>query len=158
MSELTRKIRELLVERNVTFKEIEHPPTPTCEDSAAARGESLEIGGKTLLLKGKEDFFLFVLSAALSADLKKVRKILGSGHLRMGTHEELWNLAGVEKGALPPFGPPILPFKLFVDESICENSKIAFNAGVLTTSMILSIEDYLEVAQPEITQFAKIIR
>jgi len=66
----------------------------------------------------------------------------------------LLELTGLPPGAVPPFGQPILPFELYVDESIRENAVIAFNAGELTTSLILSVEDYLRLAQPTIFRFS----
>jgi prolyl-tRNA editing enzyme YbaK/EbsC (Cys-tRNA(Pro) deacylase) len=51
-------------------------------------------------------------------------------------------------GSVPPFGEPILPFELYVDESILENKRIAFNAGSLTDSIIMSVDDYMKIARP----------
>lgn len=152
---LTEKILNYLQENRVDFKEIDHLPTPTCEESAAARGESMDIGGKTLLLKGKKGFSLFVISASLQADNNKMRKILSSQKLRFATKDELWDLAGVEKGALPPFGRPILDYELYVDESIKQNERIAFNAGVLTKSIIISTQDYFRLVDATLCKFSK---
>ncbi|MEZ6119409.1 MAG: hypothetical protein R3C28_22970 [Pirellulaceae bacterium] len=49
-------------------------------------------------------------------------------------------------GSVPPFGHPILPFDLYVDEAILANQKIAFNAGLLTESFVMAMEDYLRIA------------
>lgn len=156
MKNLTERLRELLQEKNIPFEERDHPAGSTCETAANARGEELKIGGKTLLFKDKKgEFHLFVLSAAKSADNNKIRKILKSQKLRFATEEELHELVGVEKGALPPFGRDLLPFDLYLDKSILENEKIAFNAGVLTKSFILKVKDYLEVVDPIICQFSK---
>ena len=56
---------------------------------------------------------------------------------------------GLVPGSVPPFGIPVLPFPLFVDAAIVENDRIAFNAGLLTDSVILSTADYLQIAQPQ---------
>ena len=154
--ELTQRIRKKLVSHGIDFQEIDHPASVTCEESAANRGEDIAIGGKSILFKDKKDFRIFVLSAAKQVDSNKVRKILGSQRLRFATQDELWNLCGVEKGCLPPFGRDILPFDLYIDESIFKNKKIAFNAGILTKSFILDIEDYKRLINPnKICQFAK---
>ena len=113
---ITERIRHILESNQIDFKEIDHLETRTCEESAEARGEELKYGGKTILFKDKSDYRLFVISAALQIDNNKVRKILGSQKLRFATHEELMNLAGVESGALPPFGRDILPYDLYLDE------------------------------------------
>jgi Ala-tRNA(Pro) deacylase len=152
---LTKKIRILLEENGISFREVDHEPSPTCEISAQQRGEDIKIGGKAVLFKDKKDFRLFVLSAALQVDSNKVRKILRSQKLRFATEEELMTLVGVEKGALPPFGRDILPFDLYLDKSILANEKIAFNAGILTKSFILAVDDYLKVIDPVICEFSR---
>ncbi len=152
---LTEKIKRLLVENSISFKEVDHEPSPDCITSAQNRNEDLKIGGKSLLLKAKDGFKIFVLSAAKEADSKKIRSILNSQKLRFATKDELLDLAGVVKGALPPFGPPVLPFDLYLDRSILQNEKIAFNAGILTKSFIISVKDYLRLVKPQICDFSK---
>lgn len=152
---LTDKIKNLLIENSITYREVDHDPSPDCLTSAQNRNEDLRIGGKSLLLKARDGFKIFVLSAAKEADSKKIRSILNSQKLRFASKEELFDLAGVEKGALPPFGYPILPFDLYLDRSILQNEKIAFNAGILTKSLIISVSDYLKLVKPQICDFAK---
>lgn len=154
---ITERIRNLLEKRNINYQEIDHAPAPTCEEAAIARNEELKFGGKTLLLKDKSDYRLFVISAAKQVDNKKVRKILRSQKLRFATRNELMDLIGVESGALPPFGRDILPYDLYIDESIVANDKICFNAGLLTKSFILDINDYLDLNDYTICSFSKVM-
>ena len=149
-----QSIRGLLDEQGVAYREVHHPPTRTSEESALARGESVRIGGKALLIKVGDDFHLFVLSAALKLDSAAVRTQLRQRKTRFATPAELAELTGRVPGRVPPFGRPILPFRLFVDESITRNDKIAFNACPLTDSIIMPTEDYLGIADPEIFKFA----
>lgn len=141
------RVLEFIESSKIPFQHISHAAANTCELSARARKEPIEIGGKTLLFKSKKNFHLFVLSAAKEIDSNKVRKIVRSQRLRFASEKELYELAGVVKGALPPFGEPILPFELYLDESILRNDRIAFNAGLLTESIILNCTDYLEIIQ-----------
>jgi Ala-tRNA(Pro) deacylase len=150
---LTDKILSFLSEHNVEFKELDHEETPTSEDSARARGESLAIGGKTLFVKSKHGYHLMVLSAAEQADNNKIRQVLKSQKLRFASRDELWELAGVKSGALPPFGEPILPYPLYIDESIRKQEKIAFNAGILTKSIIMKMDDYLRIVKGQYCNF-----
>ncbi len=112
------------------------------------RGEELRNGGKALLIKTDDVFRLFVLPADCKADSGVIRKEFGVRKTRFATPGELLELTGLVPGSVPPFGAPILPFELYVDRGIRENERIAFNAGSLTDSMILSVQDYLRVAQP----------
>jgi Ala-tRNA(Pro) deacylase len=148
-------IRAWLREQAVPFRELHHEPTLTSEDSARVRGESIEIGGKALLLKVDDDFRLFVLSAALRVDSQAIRDRFGARRSRFATPEELHELTGLVPGSVPPFGRPILPFDLYVDESIARNERIAFNAGSLTDSIFLATADYLRVAAPEVFRFGR---
>ena len=153
--EILARIRTFLRENAVPFRELRHEPTRTSEDSARVRGEPIEIGGKALLLKVDDDFRLFVLSAALKVDSQAIRERLSARRSRFATPEELLELTGLVPGSVPPFGRPVLPFDLYVDESIAKNDRIAFNAGSLTDSMFLSTADYLRVARPEVFLFSK---
>lgn len=145
---LTR-LRKWLTGEGVAFRLIHHEPTYTSEESARARGEELRVGGKALVIKVSDAPALFVLPADRRADSGAIRRELKVGKLRFATREELAELTGLVPGSVPPFGPPILPLKLYLDAAIPANDRIAFNAGSLTDSMILPIADYLRVARPE---------
>jgi len=147
-------IRALLAHTGVPYRELEHEPTLTSEASARARGEELRMGGKALVLKIGERCDVFVLSAACKLDSAAIRAHFGIRKLRFVTAPELYELTGLVPGSVPPFGRPILPCDLYVDPSIPANPRIAFNAGSLTHSMILSMEDYLRIAQPAVFRFA----
>lgn len=139
-----------LAAEGVAARHVEHPPTTTSEASAAARGEPLAVGGKALLLRCGEadEFQLFVFSAARRLDSSAVRKALGVRHLRFATPDELRARTGLVPGSVPPFGPPVLPFPLNLDPSVLHNDRVAFNAGMLTRSLVLAIADYRRIAAP----------
>ena len=147
-SEILPAIRQLLTSAGISFREVHHEPTRTSEESAKARGEELRIGGKALLMKGDDVFRLFVLPADRNVDSGAIRRVLGLKKLRFATPDELLAQTGLVPGSVPPFGPPILPYDLFLDSSFEHNPRIAFNAGSLTDSIILSVPDYLSVAKP----------
>ena len=151
---ITDKIRERLRRETIVFREVRHEPTRTSEESARARGEDLRIGGKALLIKVDADFRLFVLSADRKLDSSAIRAHFAAKKTRFASPEELMQLTGLVPGSVPPFGQPILPFPLYVDPSVFENQRIAFNAGSLTDSIIMGIDDYRRLATPEIFTFA----
>ena len=137
----------------MAYREVHHERTFTSEGSAAARGESIRIGGKALLLKVGDEFKLFVLSAALKLDSKALRKHLGVRASRFANKEELAELTGLVPGSVPPFGKPLLPFTLYADESIVSNDRIAFNAGSSTDSVIMLTDVYVGLAHPAVCLF-----
>lgn len=146
---ILNEIRAWLAREAVPYREVQHSPTLTSEDSARARGEELRVGGKALLMRADADFALFVLPADRKLDSRKIRRELLLRKLRFASREELASLTGLVPGAVPPFGRPILPLSLYIDVAVCENDRIAFNAGSLTDSIVLSRNDYLRLASPE---------
>jgi Ala-tRNA(Pro) deacylase len=149
-------IGELRRSRGLVFREVQHEPTFTSEQSAAARGEPVEIGGKALVVKVDEVFHLFVLSAARVVDANAIRKHLGARRSRFATREELEQLTGLVPGCVPPFGRPILDLDLYADEALLHNERIAFNAGSLTHSIIMRLQDWVTVARPVVFAFSKL--
>jgi prolyl-tRNA editing enzyme YbaK/EbsC (Cys-tRNA(Pro) deacylase) len=147
-------IRRLLADEGVPFREVQHVPTYTSEESAKARGEDLHTGGKALLLKTGDTFRLFVLPADRKLDSVAVKRRFGIKKVRFATADELKELTGLVPGSVPPFGPPVLPFEVYVDDAIRANERIAFNAGSLTDSIILATADYLAVVKPTLFTFS----
>jgi prolyl-tRNA editing enzyme YbaK/EbsC (Cys-tRNA(Pro) deacylase) len=149
-------IRQLLTTHGVSFEERHHAPTATSEESARARGEALGVGAKALLLRTDDDFRLFVLPADRKLDSKKIKQQLQAKNVRFATTDELERLTGLVPGAVPPFGRPILPFELFADETMGKRfSKVAFNAGSLTDSIIMDAADWLAVSRPALLPLAR---
>jgi Ala-tRNA(Pro) deacylase len=149
------KIKQWLDENKIEYKEIHHEPTHSSRASAEARGESMKIGGKALVMKIENDFRIFVISAARKMDSRKIKIYFNAKRTRFAFEDELKELTGVVPGAVPPFGRPIIDLDLYVDRSVIRNDRIAFNAGSLTDSIIMKTEDYLHIAKPEIIDFSK---
>ena len=131
------------------YRRVEHPPTRTSAESAAVRGEPMEIGAKALLLKADNtSFMLFVMSAARQLNSRAIKDHFNIKRFRFATREELHEMTGLVPGCVPPFGPPIMPFPLHVDTSILTLDRVAFNAATLTESIIMPREAYLRAAAP----------
>jgi Ala-tRNA(Pro) deacylase len=134
----------------VAYREIQHEPTLTSADSARARGEPLGVGAEALLLKCDGAFRLIVLPADRKLGSKLVKQALGVKDVRFATREELLELTGLVPGSVPPFGEPILPFPLYADHDIgVRFPRVAFNAGDLCRSVVMSAADWETIARPQ---------
>ena len=100
------RIRQWLEEAGISFREIHHQPTYTSEESAAARNEPLEVGGKSLLLKVGGEFKIFVLPADRKLNSVAIREYFHVRQTRFATREELLEITGLVPGSVPPFGEP----------------------------------------------------
>jgi len=148
-------IRQHLDGMGIAYRHLAHAETRTSAESAAVRGERLEHGAKALVMKVGEEFHLFVLSAACKADSGEIKRRFGVKSVRFATAEELLGLTGLVPGSVPPFGEPIMPFKLYLDEKVPGLERVAFNAASLTESIIMSAADYVRAAAPtEVFRFS----
>jgi prolyl-tRNA editing enzyme YbaK/EbsC (Cys-tRNA(Pro) deacylase) len=96
------------------------------------------------------------LCADLQLDSAAVRTFLNVKKTRFATADELMRLTGLVPGSVPPFGEPILPFELYADQQIgVRHDRVAFNAGSLTTSIIMPAADWKRIAKPQVFAFAK---
>ncbi len=153
--DVTGRILKLLEKHEVPFRHLEHAETRTSEESALVRGEPLRNGAKAIVLKVDETFMVFVTSAARRLDSGKIRSHFGARKSRFATPDELLELTGLVPGSVPPFGPPVLDLPIFVDPTVFENDRVAFNAGSLTESIILSSDDYRQVIDATVFRFTK---
>ncbi len=148
-SSVHERLVQLLMGAGVNFRQIHHEPTPTSADAARARGEPIGCGAKALLLKTDDKFRLFVLPADRKLDSALVKRQLRVDRLRFASKEELLALTGLVPGSVPPFGEPLLPFELLADGAIgTVYPHVAFNAGSLTDSIVMSAADWDRVARP----------
>lgn len=114
----------------------------------------MRVGGKALLIKVDDVYRLFVPSADRKLDSAAVKRQFSARKIRFATPEELAELTGLTPGSVPPFGEPLLPFPLYVDPSVVEKERIAFNAGSLTDSIVMAVSDYRRIAGAEEFTFA----
>lgn len=118
----------------------------------------MSAGAKAILYKIEKDFYLFVFAADQKLNTKKIKAYFKNNgkkakSTRFASVDELEELTGLVPGSVPPFGRPILNFDLFVDPSLLKNEYISFNAGSLTNSINMRLEDYINTAQPIVFEF-----
>ena len=141
MEDIHERLISFFNSLNIYYTIIEHEETPSSLDSARARGESIKIGAKALLVKSKHRYCLCVIPADRRLDTKLVKKILKSKTLRFASVEELKELTGLPKGAVPPFGH-FFGLDTFVDPALFCEENVAFNAAMLTRSVKMKSSDY----------------
>ena len=150
-----RRILTFLDGASCPYELIEHGEVSTAREAAAARATDLDEGAKAILLKYDGDFGLFVLSAARQIRSALIRRGLKVRRTRFAYRQELLAMTGLEPGAVPPFGEPVLPFPLFADPSIERYETMVFTAGSRTTSIRMATSDYRRIARPRVLAFAR---
>lgn len=154
------RVLALLSSAGVPHRLLTHAATRTSAESAAVRGVALASGAKAMLLKpgkplaalGGAVWVLAVLSASHTADLKKLKALLGTSRLGMASVEEVRSVTGCVPGAVPPFGSLWggSGVVTVVDESLRKQGpEINFNAALRSVSVCgLSVDHYLQLEKP----------
>ena len=148
------RLERLLTSRNLAFSVTRHEPVYTSEEAAAVRGVPLSTGAKALICKAEEQFIMFVIPADRRLSSKLVRKLYGWRRLRFANRQEVFDLAGLTPGAIPPFGS-LFKLPTFCDKRLSKNTTINFNAGDHTISVSMRYVDYLDTERPEVGVFAE---
>lgn len=122
----------------------EHAPVYTSEEAAQIRGAKMEQGAKALIFRADGQPVLIVVPGNKRVDTKKFKQVYGIKDLKFLSPEEVFELTGLEVGAIPPLGNAMgLP--TYADESLLRNETIEFNAGAHTKSIHLRSDDYLKI-------------
>jgi Ala-tRNA(Pro) deacylase len=150
---VSERLAQWLREAGVVFDLVEHPPVRTSVEAARVRGTRLEQGAKALVVRADDRFVHCVLPAHLKADNAALRAIVGSRKLRFASREELLELTGCEPGAVPPFGN-FFGLPVLLDEALCANDRVAFNAGSITVSITMRCADLVRVCGATVCRFA----
>ena len=156
-SDIHQRLLDLLSLEGARYRVVSHEAVGKCEAVSEIRGTALGQGAKALVCKvkgnGVNQHVLAILAADQQADLGQLASYLGGLRASLASPAEVDALTGCVFGAIPPFSfHPQL--KLVADPLLFERySEIAFNAGVLTASVILNTDDYLRIAHPEQVAF-----
>ncbi len=143
--EVLTKILKLIEGKD--YQIINHEEVTTSAESAKARekylGENaINMGAKAILFSCRK---LIVSRASDKLNNKNVRKF--------GSFEkDLEGVTGCKKGSMPPFGS-LFGFETYLDEKFLKNEIMAFNCGLLDTSIIMKVKDYIEIEKPTIGKY-----
>ena len=148
------KLQDFLDRNHVSYGHTVHRPTFTARQLAHAEHVPEREVAKTVVFVGDGCYGLAVLPADCLADLGELRELLGLSRLRLATERELSALfSDSEPGAEPPFGN-LYGVPVYVDESLCAEDLIAFNAGSHRDAVHMRVRDFVRLVQPEIVPFS----
>ncbi|MDK9607159.1 YbaK/prolyl-tRNA synthetase associated domain-containing protein [Lelliottia wanjuensis] len=154
-----QRLITLLSEQGAQYRVVEHEAVGKCEAVSEIRGTELGQGAKALVCKvkgnGVKKHILAILAADQQADLSQLASHFGGIKASLASPAEVDDLTACVFGAIPPFSfHPDLT--LVADPLLFERfDEIAFNAGLLEKSVIMSSADYLRIAQPELVAFRR---
>jgi len=143
----------MLERGGVEFRLTHHDPVTTSAEAAALRGVGLNTGAKAMLVKGKSGFVLAVLAADRKVDWKRLAPLAGGKGARFANDDELREVTGLAKGAVPPFGS-LFGLRTLYDESLLEVETVNFNAASRTASVSMRRDDLIRIGGGEVAAFS----
>jgi Ala-tRNA(Pro) deacylase len=148
------RLHELLGTRGIAYELVEHGEAFTAQEEAAKAHVSGWSWAKTVVVKDPVGLALAVLPACCTADLDRVKGLIGRGPIRLATVEEmLAGFPGCALGAIPPFGR-LFGVPTAVDESLVEQRDIVLATGDHRAAIRMRTADYLRLAEPRTGHFA----
>ncbi|MDD9341025.1 MAG: YbaK/prolyl-tRNA synthetase associated domain-containing protein [Providencia heimbachae] len=154
-----KRLTQLLDENNAAYRVMEHPTAGKSEEVAKIRGTQLGQGAKGLVChvkgNGIRQHVLAILPADKQADLSKIALAVGGTRASLASPKEVDELTQCVFGAIPPFSfhPSLM---LIADPHLFVRfDELAFNAGTLERSIILSTKDYQRIASPTLVDFIR---
>lgn len=162
MSENTfNQLTAFFNQHQARYRVVLHSSAGKSEEVAKIRGTEIGQGAKALVCKvkgnGIKQAVLAVLPADYQADLAQIASHLGGTKASLASPAEVAELTDCVFGAIPPVSFH-QDLKLIVDPSLFDRyTELAFNAGTLECSIILNAEDYANIVQPELVNFAQTV-
>lgn len=153
------QIEALLVNNDARFRVLHHEAAGKSEEVARVRGNDLSRSAKAIAIdvkmkSGDIQHCIVVMPANCQLNSKVIKKHFNAKTVSMTSN--LFEITGCTPGTLPPFTFQD-NIELLVDTRIAQltDGEIFFNAGELTQSIALNVEDYLRITAAPIGDYAK---
>lgn len=152
------KLKEFLDRNDVPYEIIPHDPAYTTQEVAAAAHIPGRQVAKTVMVRVDGEMAMVVLEAPDRVDLERLREVTGAATVELAGEAEFRGLfPACEPGAMPPFGN-LWNMRVFVDQRLREDERIAFNAGTHRELMRLAYGDFERLVEPVVVDLSRVSR
>ena len=147
------RLTNLLKEEHVDYITIPHSTAFTAQEAAAsAHIPGIEFA-KTVIVKIDDRLAMVVLPASYRINLGLLKQETNASIVELASEEDFKDVfPECETGAMPPFGN-LYGLDVYVEESLIEDSEIAFNAGSHSELLQMSYADFERLVHPNIAKF-----
>ena len=158
MTDLEKRkiVTERLDSLGIEYKIFEHPAVFTMEESAREE-EKLDLPENGIVVKNlflkehnSDKYFLVVTFGNKNADIKSLRRFLGTKPLSFATEEELCEKLGVTRGAVSPLAvinDPDRSVALIIDDSLKNGALLGVHPCENTSTLFLSYNELERYAE-----------
>jgi Ala-tRNA(Pro) deacylase len=151
---LQKELKEFLDENKIKYVIVTHSTAYTAQEVAALTHTKGKDFAKTVIVMLDGKLAMAVIPASYQVDMTRLKDGARASTVALASESEFrTRFPGCETGAMPPFGN-LFDMPVFVDESLTEDTEIAFNAGSHNELMRLSYEDFERLVKPKALKFA----
>ena len=148
-----RRLKDYLDREKVPYEVLAHQAAYTAPEIA----HELHVPGKELakvvMVKVDDRFVMTVLPSTWKVDLKRLKEVFRTSHVRLATEEEFKGLfPDCDIGAMPPFGN-LYGLEVYVDRSLTEDHEIVFQAGTHREAIRMRYQDFANLVGPTVEEF-----
>jgi len=140
-------ILERLQQLHISFEEISHEPTTSCEHSAVLRKKAgWNAGGsKNIVFHAKGKLYLVTTLGTKDIKARKFKKPFGTKDIRFASQEEITKIQLGTIWSIAPFGFPNSEIPIFVDSEVFDAEYFAFNPADATKSIKILSKDLQKI-------------
>lgn len=147
-------LREYLDKHNVKYIVVSHSPAFTAQGIAALAHVPGKELAKTVMVKLDGKLSMAVLPASFHVDLAQLKRAAGVKTIELAAENDFReSFPECELGAMPPFGN-LYGIDVLADESLGKDKEIVFNACSHRELIRLSWQDYKQLVNPRVLNFA----
>ena len=149
---------ELLDREGAAYRVLEHEAEGRTEFITKIRGNRIEQAIKSMVvqvrLTRRENIYqLANVPGDCRVDFDAIKVHFQADSVGMAQRERAQELTGCVIGSIPPFSFNE-KLGLLADPMIRGNEEVVFNAGSLTKSIFMKMEDYFRIARPQVAHIA----
>jgi Ala-tRNA(Pro) deacylase len=147
VSEIERKVLEILDGLGIPYGRHEHPSVATVEEAEKHWGGLEGAHCKNLFLRNYKGnrHYLVIAPVTRGIDLKRLTAALGEDRLSFASPERLRRWLGLEPGSVSPFGlinDESGHVRVVCDEALRTSQSLGFHPNVNTATLEISLADF----------------
>jgi Ala-tRNA(Pro) deacylase len=148
-----KKLKRFLDEQNVKYTTISHSKAFTSQQVAQSAHISGKDMAKTVMIIIDGKMAMAVLPASRQIDFSLIKQAIGIKTITLANEIEFKDFfPACEVGTMPPFGN-LYNMEVYVDNSLAQDHKIAFNAGSHTEVVQMAYKDFERLVKPYVIDF-----
>lgn len=148
-------LQDYLDEMGIPYRFSTHGTAYTSQDLAAREHVSGQKVVKPVAVEVDGRVYLCALPATHRIDLQRLRDQMHADNVSLIDEARMHEMfPDCEIGAEPPIGK-LYGIPTLMDQSLCDDDQVTFQAGSHTTAITMSLRDYQRAAQPEVGDFSR---